>query len=85
MRKTVRGAPITILGMAAREIAGSQPLRNAWLLCAGLVGTVDPVRIHPRQGHRVDARGAKRLRLLHVCFWHKADITTALNDVRYWG
>jgi hypothetical protein len=20
-----------------------------------------------------------------VCFWHKADITIVLNDVRYWG
>jgi hypothetical protein len=49
--------------MAARGIAGSQPLSSAWLPCAGLVGTVDPVRIRPRQGHRVDARGAKRLRL----------------------
>ena len=22
---------------------------------------------------------------MDVCFWHKADIATALNDVRFWG
>ena len=21
----------------------------------------------------------------NVCFWHKADMTTALTDVRFWG
>jgi len=56
-RKTVRGAPITIPGMAARGIAGSQRSSSAWLPCAGLVGTVHPVHTHPR--HRVDAQDAK--------------------------
>jgi hypothetical protein len=23
--------------------------------------------------------------VLNVCFWHKADITIMLNDVRFWG
>jgi hypothetical protein len=49
--------------MAAPGIAGSQPLSNAWLPFAGLVGTVDLVRIRPRKGHRVDAREAKQLHL----------------------
>jgi len=62
MRKTVRGVLTTIPGMAARGIAGSQPLSSAGLPCAGLVGTVDPVRIRPRQRHLVDAQGAKQLR-----------------------
>jgi len=50
-------------GMVARGIAGSQALSSAWLRFAGLVETVDPVRILPRQGHRVDVQGPKRLRL----------------------
>jgi hypothetical protein len=34
-------------------------------MCAGLAGTVDPVRTRPRLVHRVDVQGAKRLQLSH--------------------
>jgi hypothetical protein len=55
----VRGAPITMSGTAAPGIAGSQHCNNAWPTCAGLAGTVDPVRT-PRQDHigRLGTRGA---------------------------
>ena len=64
-RKTMRGAPIAMAMVGAPGIAGSQLLNNAWLTCAGLAGTADPVRTRPRR-HQFSQRGpggAKRLRL----------------------
>ena len=45
------------------------------------------VPLHIRIGR--NRNGEKRLRgaffVMHICFWHKADIATVLNDVRFRG
>jgi len=33
----------------------------------------------------IDAAIAVAAKLTDVCLWHKADITIALNHVRFWG
>jgi hypothetical protein len=71
----MRGAPIAMAMVAAPGIAGSQLLNNAWLTCAGLAGTADPVRTRPRR-HQFSQRGpggANRLRLPQK-LWQLRDI-----------
>jgi ABC-type uncharacterized transport system substrate-binding protein len=38
-----------------------------------------------RSGRRGDRVAASFSATQNVRFWHKADIATVLNDVRYWG